>query len=168
VKKRIEGFPMAIPSNTPVMNPDNTEAWDRFVNVMKKGGGRITEARRIVLDNVLARGEHFRAENLASDLAQGPHRVSRGTVYRTLRLMVETGLVRSFHPRGLGALYECTWKQPNHAHLICTRCGSIAEVGGMEIERAINRQCSEQGFAGREFRMEIYGVCRRCIKQQEE
>ena len=74
--------------------PDTSadDAWPFFVDFLKEKGSRITQARRIVFEHVFARHDHFRADDLAGELATGANHVSRGTVYRTLDLMTEAVL----------------------------------------------------------------------------
>ncbi len=61
--------------------PEETQqAWPAFVAFLRAGAYRVTPARRIVLEAVFARHDHFQADDLAAALARGPRRVSRGTV----------------------------------------------------------------------------------------
>ena len=59
--------------------PDTSadDAWPFFVDFLKEKGSRITQARRIVFEHVFARHDHFRADDLAGELATGANHVSR-------------------------------------------------------------------------------------------
>src|SRR6056297_2833772 len=93
-------------------------AWNAFVDFLRQHGARVTHARRMVLEQAMSRKDHFRADDLAGDLAAGPSRVSRGTIYRTLALMVEAGLVREIRDGDVHAHYEWVFGRPEHEHMV--------------------------------------------------
>lgn len=74
-------------------------AWRVFARLIKSRDLRITQARRIVFDEVFSRHDHFTADQLAHDLARGRRHVSRSTVYNALSLLVESGLVSEVFTR---------------------------------------------------------------------
>ena len=134
----------------------------QFAAFLKGKGARITRARRRVLDQVFARHDHFRADDIAADLARGPGRVSRGTVYRTLALLVESGLVRELRGSQTHAHYEHVLGHPPHEHLVCDRCGAFIEFTDPALGPYIDRVCRERGFRRREHHLVIRGTCGAC------
>lgn len=133
------------------------EAWPLFVEFLKAKASRITEARRIVFEHVFARHDHFRADDLAADLATGMDRVSRGTVYRTLDLMTEAGLVQKIRDQDVHAHYEHIYGHGRHHHLICDQTGSFIEFSSPAISDEIERICREKGFKQRFHRIVVFG-----------
>ena len=84
------------------------------------------------------------------------------TVYRTLEVLVESGLVRA-HDFGEGfKRYEPMPAQAHHEHLICERCGRVVEFANERLERMLPILADEHGFQHQRHRVEIYGVCRDC------
>jgi len=133
------------------------EAWPLFVAHLKGSASRITQARRIVFERVFARHDHFRADDLAAELASGENRVSRGTVYRTLDLMTEAGFVQKIRDQDVHAHYEHIYGHGRHHHLICEETGEFIEFSSKVISAEIERICKEKHFSERFHRVVVFG-----------
>lgn len=133
------------------------EAWPVFVDFLKAKDSRITQARRIVFEYVFARHDHFRADDLAAELASGSNHVSRGTVYRTLDLMTEAGLVQKIRDQDVHAHYEHIYGHGPHHHLICENSGEFIEFSSDVISAEIKRICEAYGFEERFHRLVVFG-----------
>jgi len=140
------------------------EAWALFVEFLKHRGDRITESRRIVFERVFARHDHFCADHLAMDLATGPSHVSRGTVYRTLDLMVAAGLVRKIRDSDVHAHFEHTYGHPEHEHMVCDRCGRFIEFRTPVIQEEIGRISRQNKFKVTRHRTMVFGICSACAE----
>ena len=143
-------------------------AWQEFVTCLKKDDARITRARKTVFDLVMSRHDHFRADDLAAELARGPGRVSRGTIYRTLALMVEAGFVRAVRDSDTHFHYEHVYGHRRHEHMVCKQCGLFIEFLAPEISDAIEHRCRQQGFIEHNHRVTIFGVCKTCAQKAAE
>ena len=143
------------------------QAWRKFVEIIKQRGARVTRTRRTVFQHALERRDHFRADELAAELASGPQRVSRGTIYRTLTLMEEAGFVRPIRDSDVHCHYERSYGHRHHEHMVCDQCGSFIEFRAPEIAQAIHKHCRKQRFQQRQHRVVIFGVCQKCAKQQK-
>ena len=142
------------------------EAWPHFVQFLRKKGARITQARHIVLTQVFSRHDHFCADDLAAELSVGENHVSRGTVYRTLALMEEAGLVRVIRDADVHAHYEHTLNHPDHEHLVCEQCGTFIEFSDAQLVEQIHKACQEKNFLERTHRIVVFGICEACQKQE--
>ena len=92
--------------------------------------------------------------------------VGTATVYRTLEVLVESGLVRA-HDFGEGfKRYEPMSAQAHHEHLICERCGNVVEFQNERLERMLPSIADEHAFQHSRHRVEIYGVCRDCLRRE--
>ncbi len=138
------------------------EAWPMFVEFLKKKDARVTQARKIVLTQVFSRHDHFCADDLAAELSSGMNHVSRGTVYRTLSLMEEAGLVRVIRDTDVHAHYEHTFNHPHHEHMICDKCGQFIEFSDDKIMELITKSCKELNFKERNHRIVVFGTCKDC------
>jgi Fur family ferric uptake transcriptional regulator len=138
------------------------EAWPLFVEFLKKKDARVTQARKIVLTQVFSRHDHFCADDLAAELSSGMNHVSRGTVYRTLALMEEAGLVRVIRDTDVHAHYEHTFNHPQHEHMICDKCGQFIEFSDERITSLVEKACRAHGFAERTHRIVVFGTCAEC------
>ena len=138
------------------------EAWPLFVDFLKKKDARVTQARKIVLIQVFSRHDHFCADDLAAELSSGQNHVSRGTVYRTLALMEEAGLVRVIRDTDVHAHYEHTYNHPHHEHMICDKCGEFIEFCDDKLVELIEKACEKKNFKERNHRVVIFGICEKC------
>ena len=143
------------------------EAWPLFVEFLKKKEARITQARKIVLTQVFLRHDHFCADDLAAELASGMNHVSRGTVYRTLALMEEAGLVRVIRDTDVHAHYEHTFNHPHHEHMICDQCGQFIEFSDDRIAEIVRDSCQKMDFSERTHRIVVFGTCAICAAGQD-
>lgn len=127
---------------------------------------RRTPERYAILEQVFSTAAHFSVEDLQAALEACGYHVSRATVYNTLDLLGDAGLVRR-NIFGTGApCYEKVTGTTKHFHLICTRCGKIAEIKDPDIERFV----SERRYA--KFHplyadLNIYGLCLRCARKKK-
>jgi Fur family ferric uptake transcriptional regulator len=142
------------------------EAWPLFVDFLKKKDARVTQARKIVLTQVFSRHDHFCADDLAAELSSGQNHVSRGTVYRTLALMEEAGLVRVIRDTDVHAHYEHTYNHPHHEHMICDKCGEFIEFCDEEIMELISKACNKHNFTERNHRVVVFGTCSKCNESE--
>ncbi|MDZ7815741.1 MAG: transcriptional repressor [Planctomycetota bacterium] len=142
------------------------DAWHSFADNLKKDGHRITKSRRTVFYAVANRSGHFTAEQLASELATGSDKVSRGTVYRTLSLMEEKGILRSFRDCQMHFNYESALKKKHHEHIVCECCGHVIEFSHPELRRLLEEICIENEFHERDHSVVILGKCKECSQKK--
>src|SRR3954453_20116477 len=90
-------------------------AEDKFREVLEIRGEKLTEPRRVLIRHVFDSHKHFDADELVAGLHQAGRRVSRATVYRTLRLLVEAGLLRELRLTNRTA-YAHDFGYPSHNH----------------------------------------------------
>jgi Fur family ferric uptake transcriptional regulator len=150
------------PKPTPDAPVSIPEAWAEFRVFLKQREERVTEPRRIVLEKALTRRDHFRADELVSQLARGAQRVSRGTVYRTLGLLVQAGMIREIRDSDMHVHYEPSFGRQHHEHMVCDRCGRFIEFRDAEIGVHIDQACRTHTFRQRTHRVVVFGLCRAC------
>ncbi|MEZ5403028.1 MAG: transcriptional repressor [Bryobacteraceae bacterium] len=137
---------------------------DSIKGSLKDRGIRLTRQRQILLELIDRSGEHLDAESLYKMARKEDPKLNRVTVYRTLKLLKEGGLVDELdlmHYGGDQHYYETRAKQ-EHAHIICLRCGKVEEYFGEPLQK-LRRQIEETfGFDIRMARTEIGGYCAHC------
>ena len=133
----------------------------RFEDFLQLRGMRMTEQRRVLLDHVFRRHEHFDVEELIDQLPKRNQKghVSRPTVYRTLNEFVEAGLLRRFELDGR-AVYEHDYGYPAHDHFYCEKEGKLIEFQNDELVELINRIAAQHDFQVSSHRLIIYVVSR--------
>lgn len=125
----------------------------------------VTHQREVIAEAVLFADEHLSVGDIEQSVLRRGVQVGKATVYRTLELLREAGVVQE-HDFGEGfKRYEPLGAQSHHEHLICTACGRVVEFSSERFER-MNALIAEQyGFRPHHHRLEIYGVCRECQRQ---
>ncbi|MGB9590132.1 MAG: Fur family transcriptional regulator [candidate division WOR-3 bacterium] len=133
-----------------------------FLDFLRAKGHRITTARAEVAKRVFALHEHFTAEELQFLLRA--RRISRATVYRTLSLMVESGLVKEYRFGQSGRLYEHVIGHPRHFHLVCDQCGAIEEINCPSAAEALSGDARKSGYQVLGIDVVVHGICGKCRK----
>lgn len=131
---------------------------------LKEKGVRLTRQRKILLDLIDQSGQHLDAENLYMMARERDPKLNRVTVYRTLKLLKEGGLVDELdlmHHSGDQHYYETRLKQ-EHAHVICLRCGKIEEFFGDLLQTMRDQIETHFGFKVVLARTEVGGYCSHC------
>lgn len=136
---------------------------DKFREFLEIRGEKLTEPRRILVRHIFDSHKHFDADELVADLHNAGRRVSRATVYRTLRLLVEAGLLRELRLTNRTA-YEHDYGYPSHDHLHCTECNAVVEFRNDAINKLREAISLEHGFRPVGHRFVITGVCSACSR----
>ncbi len=137
---------------------------DKFREFLLTKGERLTRERSIIVEEVFAHHEHFDADALVARVTadKSGRRVSRATVYRTLKLLEEAGLLRKVARPNGSEVYEHDYGYPQHDHLICAKCGELIEFTNEAISAVVDQVCAEHGFIKSGHRLEVYGTCAKC------
>jgi Fur family ferric uptake transcriptional regulator len=134
---------------------------EKFREFLEIRRDKLTGPRRIIVRHIFDSHKHFDADELVADLRAAGQQVSRATVYRTLRLLVEAGLLRELRLTNRTA-YEHDYGYPSHDHLHCTECNRIVEFDNEEIRRIRDAVSRETGFRAAGHRFIITGICAAC------
>jgi len=131
-------------------------------------GLRLTQERAAILEEVYSSHLHFDGDELAARLVNRPGavRVSRATVYRALRLMVEAGLLRRVARPNGREVYEHDYGYPQHDHFICRVCGELIEFQNGAISQILDEVAAKNSFRVSGHRLEVYGLCSKCSRPQ--
>lgn len=134
-----------------------------FRRYLKQQGLPVTPQRELVADVVFTTPEHLSVEEIEAALRARGERIGKATVYRTVEILVRSGLVEE-HDFGEGfKRYEHLFgQQPMHEHLICTHCGKVIEFQSPEVERVRRSVALLHNFQPSRHRLEIYGLCAAC------
>ncbi|NLX12776.1 MAG: transcriptional repressor [Phycisphaerales bacterium] len=139
---------------------DNAE--NLFKEYLRERGLKYTPERRTVLHAVLANDDHFEAEDLLLNLRKAGRRVAKATIYRTLPLLVDCGLINEAAFGEKHAHYENALSQGTHDHMICRRCRRIIEFDDTEVIRLRTALAEIHQFRAQTHRFQITGLCRTC------
>ena len=124
---------------------------------------KYTPERKTILKEVFSIHDHFEADELYLILRQkGDQRISRATVYRTLPLLEESGLIRRVVFTEKHTHYERVYGHKHHEHLICLKCGKIIDFYRKSLEGALEDVARENEFKSVAYKLEITGYCKDC------
>jgi Fur family ferric uptake transcriptional regulator len=124
-----------------------------------------TSQRALIWTSLLESKGHPSVEEIREALLAQGHRIGLATIYRTIKILLQSGFVRQSKLHGM-TRYEAVVNQPNHLHFICNSCGTTVEFPSRKIENLIKRVTSQNGFEERYSRYAIFGLCRACVKKE--
>lgn len=133
-----------------------------FQNFLGKKRLKMTRERFAILEEIYSAKGHFEPEKLYDRIRVSGLKASRASVYRTLSLLVESGLVEKVSRTGKGNIYERSYGGHHHDHMICEVCGEIIEFYSEDLERIQNEVCKKNSFRGTTHTLEIRGHCEHC------
>jgi Fur family ferric uptake transcriptional regulator len=131
------------------------------------GVGARSTRQREALGHLLDEADGFKtAQQLHALLAERGEKVGIATVYRSLQLLAEAGLVDVIHgDDGESSYRRCS--TPHHHHLVCRQCGRAVEAQAPEVETWIDAIAAEHGFSQVSHDLEIFGTCADCTGRGE-
>lgn len=133
-----------------------------FKEFLKRKGLKATKERKAILREIFSSHGHFDPEELLMRLRKRRSGVSKASIYRTIPLLLESGLIEEVIKVDKHAHYEHTYGHRHHDHMICLRCGSVIEFHSQALEDLQGRLCGEEGFMGISHTLEIRGYCKKC------
>ena len=128
---------------------------------LRAAGKRITPQRKLVLDILAQAEQHLDALDIYELGRRRDARLSLATIYRTLGILKETGVVHELHLDQEHHHYELASKQ-KHAHLVCLRCGRVIEVDSRSFAAAAVAIGETYGFKVATTQVELTGTCDDC------
>lgn len=131
-------------------------------------GLKLTRERESLLREIFATHYHFEADELLFRLKEKNVKISRATIYRTLDLLVKSGLVRRIHLGEDHYHYERVRGNSHHDHLICTTCGRVIEFHDNELEARQLEVCRRKRFTATFHNLQILGICHECTEKGEQ
>ncbi len=138
----------------------------RFQDFLSENKLKKTSQRALVWDVLLTAEDHPTVEDIRERLLEQGHRIGLSTIYRTLKILLESGMIRQAKLAG-STRYELLVNQPNHIHFICNRCGKTEEFPSRRIEKLIREETDKNDFQPLYSRYAIFGFCRDCAAQEE-
>ena len=134
-----------------------SQTWD---DTLRASGYRVTPQRQLVLEAV-TRLEHATPEEIYAEVKQTAVGVNLSTVYRTLELLEQIGLVTHTH-LGHGAHRYHLAADAQHVHLVCRKCGAITQVDPAAVGSLVTALDSDYGFETDVGHLTVFGICADC------
>lgn len=131
---------------------------------IRGSGGRVTQARRMVVEKIVERGDHhLTAPDLVDDLREDDPEFHESTVYRVLERLTDLGVLEPVHVQSGPTVFHLMDHGAVHHHLLCSSCGAVAEIEGELLAPLSQQVMAEHGFALRaDAPITFLGRCARC------
>ncbi|OED34388.1 hypothetical protein AB834_07010 [PVC group bacterium (ex Bugula neritina AB1)] len=133
-----------------------------FERFLQKRQFKNSRKRDLIVDVFLSLHEHMTSEDIYQLVKQKDSSIGYTTVYRTLKLLCESGLCVELKFDDGVTRYEHLYNHPHHDHLICVECSTCIEFCRPEIEAMQNEIFEKYNFLPHHHKLELYGVCPKC------
>ena len=138
------------------------EAEKIFSDFLEKKDLKLTSQRHTILQQAVHAKGHFSAEQLLDLSKKADLTISKATVYRTLALLKESGVLEEQDFGDGKKLYERAQGRKHHDHFVCIRCGKIIEFENSQIEHLQNLEARHHDFKVVYHSLKLFGFCKRC------
>ncbi len=150
-------------ANSHASAPERSALVGRF----RRLGLRATPQRLLVLEALATNGGHMTADEIMRWTCTHYPAINLATIYRTLDLLASVGLVTQTDLGGGAAQFELVGESLHH-HLVCERCGAVADVHDSLLAPIRERLLEEHGFRASSRHMAIFGTCRACLEAERK
>ena len=134
---------------------------NQLAAALRDSGRRLTRQRQLVLKVLTESEQHLDAEGVHDRAKARDPNISLATVYRTLSLLKEVGLVEEHRLGEDHAHFEAVPEEP-HYHFTCTRCGRVIEFDAPQVMHVVRRLSEEEGLQINQIHLLLRGTCDQC------
>ena len=136
---------------------------EKFIDYLSKAGLKLSSGREMVFHEVMNAHGHFAPEELVKRCRGNHRKVSRATIYRSLRELLEAGVIRETAFGEKHQHYEHVYDEKLHHHARCIRCYHMIEMPCQKEESSYVPMLKKQGFYVLGHEMHFYGICHKCL-----
>ena len=143
----------------------------KYYAMLKQGGYKITNQRKVVLETLYThRKDHLTVDEVYQYVRETNPEVGLATVYRNIQILNRLGIIEKISFDDKDIRYEIFYEDIplHHYHLICKQCGKVDELELDFINRYKDFLKEEKDFEALEARIKIYGLCRDCVEQNKQ
>src|SRR3989338_4857115 len=133
-----------------------------FEEFIEKKGLKLTSQRRTILGQALKASGHFSAEQLLDFSKKADQAISKATVYRSLALLKDSGVLEEQDFGNGKKVYERAQGRKHHDHFVCIRCGDILEFENEPIEKLQSVEAQKHRFKVVYHSLKLFGFCKNC------
>ncbi|MGF1570888.1 MAG: Fur family transcriptional regulator [Nodosilinea sp.] len=152
------------------LDPSRNQPFGLLKSILNQEGFRLTSQRQKILDlfQTSQEGHHLSAEEIHQSLSAQGEKISLSTIYRTLHVMVELGLLNELELAEGRKYYEISAPAMNqHHHLVCIQCGAVDEFEETTVTQVSASETESRGFALLNCQFTVYGICPGCQRRTQ-
>jgi len=131
-------------------------------SILRRQGYKLTPQRRAVLNAIATNQDHLTHAEIFDRVRREYPGIGLVTVYRTLDILTELGLICEVHSGGNCRSYLMRRPQEHHHHLVCSDCGTVTDFTNCDLSELEQRLSRETGFQVEGHLLEFTGRCRNC------
>lgn len=147
---------------------NNSTIHQRFESWLKGRDLKLTKQRGAILDAFLCMDSHVSAEDLYHEVLHHDPSIGQATVFRTMKLLAESGIATEMTSQGRTVRYENAHGNRHHDHIQCLGCGMVFEFSSEEIENLQVEICRGFGVQLVSHRMNLFGYCQLCQDKKKK
>lgn len=140
------------------------DALSHFSAYLQTKGIRNSLRRSQILETFTKCERHVTVNELVALVHKKYPEIGIATIYRTLKLICESGIARASEFEDGTVRYEHDFGHQHHDHLVCTNCGAFVEINNKHIEDEQNKIAKDHGYSLVNHKMILYGTCPKCLK----
>ena len=137
---------------------------DEIISCLRRSGHKVTPQRTAIIKIVIESTGLLTPAAIYEKARQVDPEIGEVTVYRTLNILSDLGLVCMVHTDENTHSY-ISRPPEHHDHLICSQCGQVVNFTDCNVSDLEKRLKSETGFVIKEHRLDFFGRCRECSKK---
>lgn len=144
-------------------HPDHIETEkEKFIRYLDRAGRKLSSGRETVFNEIMHAHGHFAAEEIVKKCRNHKRKVSRATIYRSLRELLESGVIRETAFGEKHQHYEHVYDEKLHHHARCIRCYAVIEFPCKNEASPYLPLLEKEGFKVLGHELHYYGICRNC------
>ena len=137
----------------------------KIAAILRQHGYKLTSQRQVVIQAIAHREDHLTPTAIYEEVHQDHPNIGFVTIYRTLDLLAQIGLICELHAGGSCRSYTISAPEHHH-HLICSKCGRVVDFTGYDLGQLEQRLSLETGFEIEDHLLEFTGLCPACRKEE--
>ena len=136
---------------------------NKIAGILRKHGHKLTPQRHVVLKVMASSQDHLTPEDIYEKARLVDPDIGRVTVYRTLDLLSNLGLLCRVHGENGCRSYMIRKPLEHHHHLVCSNCGKVVDFTSCNLDEMERKLSQESGFDIKGHLLEFYGICGTCM-----
>jgi Fur family ferric uptake transcriptional regulator len=133
-----------------------------FREFIRNKGFRNTPEREQVIKAIFSSHDHFDVDELHLKVRRQDEKISKATIYRTIPLLLECGLIQEAYFEDGHMHYEHIYGHEHHCHLRCLDCGKVLEFAEEAMKETEERLREHYDFLVTGHKLDVYGYCPKC------